>query len=135
VQVYTHSTGSSSATVERALSNRDLWGAALFGHGYVKWTSWWNPLIDHNYDSINGGLDWGYDGQNIINRAILAQLFHQRVGLLIAYLCDADIQNYQTLVSPNGHYYGATGYISAIGGPSAVGYWGSWAGLVNNAAN
>jgi hypothetical protein len=38
------------------------------------------------------------------------------------------------IVSANGSYYGASGYLSALSGPRGIGWWGSWWSLIVSAS-
>ncbi len=133
VETYRFDVGTAEVGLEKAAGGKNVWGVALFGHGYKDIKSWldWSP--DPESASLNGGLVWSEGaGQVITPREIEP---HQRYGLAVMYFCYADLQDWASLVSPNGKYYGGQGMVSALSGPRTLGYWGSWDGLVGTATD
>lgn len=56
---------------------------------------------------------------------------HHELGFGLNYHCYADQLNWRGLISQYGRYFGGEGSISAMSGPRAVGYWGTWSGMVD----
>jgi RHS repeat-associated protein len=130
VETYRYDTGSKDLDVERAARGKDVWGMALFGHGYKKIINWHNWDPDPGYD--NGALAWDKDKSELIAPRTISTT-NQKFGLFIAYFCYANLADWPTLVSSNGKYYGSKGSLSALSGPRGIGYWGTWDGLIRGA--
>jgi len=113
-----------SAGLRQALSSRDTWGYAFFGHG-IKY------YLDAEMRNTNGSFVWDHATDDYINPGWINNPF--RYGLGINYHCYADEQPWTSLISANGKYYGSSGWLSAMSGPRGVGYWGSWDSLITEA--
>ena len=99
------------------------WGYAVFGHGYRD--AWWRGVKTN----LNGGFTWNNEDAIIIPGEIRAGK-RFKFGLGINYHCYANDADWKSLSIT---YYGADGMLSALSGPRGIGYWGSWAGLVDSA--
>jgi hypothetical protein len=132
VEVYRFDTGSAREDIVKAGQGQNVWGLALFGHGYLAIKPWYWPSIDPARSDINGGLAWGGDNTGILVPDRFRS--HFKKGLLITFFCHAEIQDWNDLVSTTGNYYGPNGYLVTIFGPLLIGSTGGWEGLVNQAA-
>lgn len=111
VETYREDVGHIDNDFTRATNNVDVWGYALFGHGYRKITLWTDWTPDPEFSAQNGGMKWG---GNVILPDEFGRYF--RYGLGINYHCFAALQpawsNKATI-----YYGGGTGMIHPLAGP------------------
>ncbi|MGA2540510.1 MAG: RHS repeat-associated core domain-containing protein [Verrucomicrobiota bacterium] len=107
VQYFNREVQTFSADTITGFKGPDLYGYAFFGHGT---TAIW-PIHD---PSLGG--DFKIDKDNILTSAEMKNTFQFDYGLGIAYLCSAPFGNWQSIVSPFGHFWGTSGYYQVNGG-------------------
>jgi len=113
--------------------DRNLWGFALFGHGYGR--------KDNNFRRGSFVVDSNWHGRpdDILESGLMKRVGQTafEYGGIIAYMCYADLGGWEDLVSPNGAYRGTAGLTAIVGGPRALRprHWGSWDSLVEGMVN
>ena len=123
VQTYTYPGTTNLVDVVNAIVAPDVWGFALFGHGYAHLKS---------AHTSNGSFAWIADGTGLITVDGIQEKLHHRFGLEVIYSCYADLSPWPTLVSVEGSYHGGRGSVHPFFGALPLGYL-SWNGLVEDA--
>jgi RHS repeat-associated protein len=106
VQYFNREVQTFSSDTITGFKGPDLYGYAFFGHGT---TAIW-PIND---PSLGG--DFKIDKNNTLSSAEMKNAFQFDYGLGIAYLCSAPFQNWRSIVSPFGHFWGTSGYYQVNG--------------------
>ena len=112
--------------ISAAVKSDNNLGYALLGHGNRVVRAWYDLRTDPNFKSTNGAFVFIDDNNYYFIPSDFKRRFKYALG--INYHCYADMQDWKSLSIK---YFGSTGMLSALSGPRGIGYWGSWAGLIN----
>ena len=112
--------------ISAAVKSDNNLGYALLGHGNRVIRAWYDFRTDPSFKSINGAFVFTDNIDYYFIPSDFKRGFKYALG--INYHCYADMQDWRSLSIK---YFGSTGMLSALSGTRGIGYWGTWAGLIN----